>query len=66
MNHDPADVLAHSTSHSPVCRPARMSSPSEWTPSDMARAQRTARAGHIECREKSVAGGVDLCALEIE
>ena len=47
---------------SPVCTPARTSSPRSRTASRIAHAQRNGARGAVERREEAVTGGVDLAA----
>ena len=58
------ETLSSRSSTSPVCRPARTSSPSAGTLLAIARAQRTAAGGAVEGGEEPVARGVDLAAPE--
>ena len=56
--------LLSTFSHSPVCRPALISSPSDRTASRIASAQRMASCGAVERDEETVACRVDLQSLE--
>ena len=54
-------------SHSPVCSPARISSPSSRTASEIARAQRIARAGPSNVAKKpSPAVSISVAAKTLE
>src|SRR5262249_8157540 len=59
-------ILPSSSSHSPVCKPARTSRPSALTPSTIPCAQRIARAGNVEAGDEAVASRVDLAPTQAD
>ena len=53
-------------SHSPVCRPARTSSPSSGTAATIALGAAHRTRGPVETREETVTGRVDLASAKAD